>query len=370
VALNRRLADELSRATGQRWNVTVAAPASFKGELGYIQLERSVGEVCELVPIPTYGSRSPHVFLYGARLAQLLRQDWDLVHCWEEPFIFSAAQVAWWAPRKAPLVFFTFQNWVKRYPPPFNWVEGYCLSRCSGWIAAGATVAQAQLEKQYGVRPHRIIPLGVDLRCFYPCLRAREETRRLLGWSVERRPVIGYLGRFIEEKGLRFLTKILDMVHSPWCALFVGSGPMEAALRRWAENYPDRVRVIVGVRHDEVPKYLNAMDLLCAPSQTTPGWREQFGRMLIEAFACGIPVIASDSGEIPYVVGDAGVVVPEWDEAAWIERMGAVLENPRLRADLSERGLERAQIKYSWPVIARQHLEFFEEMLQNRTLAA
>ena len=55
------------------------------------------------------------------------------------------------------------------------------------------------------------------------------------------------------------------------------------------------------------------MDLLCAPSRTTPRWREQFGRMLIEAMACGVPVIASPSGEIPYVVGDAGVLVPEGD---------------------------------------------------------
>jgi glycosyltransferase involved in cell wall biosynthesis len=145
---------------------------------------------------------------------------------------------------------------------------------------------------------------------------------------------------------------------------------MESSLRRWAENYPDRARVITGVLHDEVPKYLNAMDLLCAPSQTTAGWREQFGRMLIEAFASGIPVIASDSGEIPYVVGDAGVIVPEGDEAAWVERIGELLENPELRADLSGRGLERAQIKYSWPVIARQHLKFFEEMLENRTMVS
>lgn len=144
---------------------------------------------------------------------------------------------------------------------------------------------------------------------------------------------------------------------------------MESALREWAQRYPGRVKVVTSVPHDKVARYLNAMDLLCAPSQTAAQWREQFGRMLIEAFACGVPVIASDSGEIPYVVAEAGVIVPEQDEAAWVERLSEVLENPGLRADLSGRGLERAQTKYSWPVIARQHLAFFEE-LQNRAMAS
>jgi glycosyltransferase involved in cell wall biosynthesis len=63
---------------------------------------------------------------------------------------------------------------------------------------------------------------------------------------------------------------------------------------------------IVKVAHDEVPAYLNAMDLLCAPSLTTPSWREQLGRMVVEALACGVPVISSDSGELPFVVADAG----------------------------------------------------------------
>lgn len=67
------------------------------------------------------------MFLYGTRLAQLLRQDWDLVYCWEEPFILSAAQVAWWAPRKAPLVFVTFQNCAKHYPPPSTGLKDTAL---------------------------------------------------------------------------------------------------------------------------------------------------------------------------------------------------------------------------------------------------
>ena len=131
-----------------------------------------------------------------------------------------------------------------------------------------------------------------------------------LGWS-DGTPVVGFLGRLVPEKGVELLTTVLDRVTTPWRALIVGSGPLEEMVSAWGRRHPDRVRVITTVQHDEVPAYLNAMDVLCAPSQTTPRWREQFGRMLIEAFASGVAVIASTSGEIPYVVADAGVLVPE-----------------------------------------------------------
>jgi glycosyltransferase involved in cell wall biosynthesis len=105
------------------------------------------------------------------------------------------------------------------------------------------------------------------------------------------------------------------------------------------------------------------MDVLCAPSQTTTHWREQFGRMIIEAFACGVPVIASDSGEIPYVVGGAGIVIAESDVALWTRKIGEMLENPFARSTLSTAGLDRARTVYAWPHIARQHLDFFGELV-------
>ena len=71
------------------------------------------------------------------------------------------------------------------------------------------------------------------------------------------------------------------------------------------------------VKHSEVPRYLASMDMMVAPSQSMRNWREQFGRMIIEAFASGVPVIGSDSGEIPFVIADAGRVVAEADAAAW-----------------------------------------------------
>ncbi len=82
--------------------------------------------------------------------------------------------------------------------------------------------------------------------------------------------------------------------------------------------------------------------------------------MLIEAFASGVPVVASDSGEIPYVVRDTGMVVGEKDEAGWRQAIGELVEDGAKRSELSNRGLARASDDFAWPVVARRHLEFFD----------
>jgi glycosyltransferase involved in cell wall biosynthesis len=112
-----------------------------------------------------------------------------------------------------------------------------------------------------------------------------------------------------------------------------------------------------------MPKYVNAMDILCAPSQTTPRWREQLGRMLLEAFASGVAVMGSDSGEIPYVIGDAGVVVGEADDAAWARALSELLQCPARRGELGARGRARAHEKFAWPLVARRHLTLFDQLL-------
>ena len=243
------------------------------------------------------------------------------------------------------------------------------MNRASGWIAFGQTIEQTLGKRPgYCERPSRVIPLGVDFDKFHPDLEAKERTLRNLGWSAAHPPVVGYLGRFVAEKGLNILTGALDQTASPWRALFVGAGPLEDQLREWAMRYTDdRVKIVTGVKHDDVPQYLNAMDMLCAPSQTTIAWREQLGRMLIEAFACGVPVIASDSGEIPHVIMDTGLIVNEKDETAWAQAIAGLIEDSSRRAEMSKKGIDRARADYSWPRIAKQHLEFFDELLEGRT---
>jgi glycosyltransferase involved in cell wall biosynthesis len=362
VALNRRLPNELARLGG--WDVTAAGPARFQGDFGWHTLQPEADESCTAVPVPVHFSRRIHVMLYGRELAKLLAQPWDLVHCWEEPYIAAALQVARRVDSKVPLVFATFQNISKRYPPPFNWIERHSLRRADGMVAFGRTTANV-LDGRGCDCPVAIIPPGVDVDEFRPDHARRAATLNSLGWR-EGVPVVGFLGRFVPEKGIEMLIEALDRVATPWRALFVGSGPLEPMLSAWARSHDNQVRIVTNAQHADVPAYLNAMDLLCAPSITTARWREQFGRMLIEAFASGVAVIGSSSGEIPNVIAEAGLVMPEGDAVRWGQAIELLTADRARRCDLARRGRERAEAVYGWPTVAKQHIEFFERVIAER----
>jgi glycosyltransferase involved in cell wall biosynthesis len=365
VAANRRLAHEMALAGAGEWEVTAAAPERFPGDLRQIELEPIPGEACRTVAVPVSFARMPHLMRYGRRLANLIRGEaWDVIHCWQEPFVFSAAQVAKAARPEPALVYATFQNLPKQYPLPFSRFEAASMRRADGWIAFGRTVEETLAERPgYRGCPHAVIAPGVDVERFRPDPGARRRVRQPLGWDDEGPPVIGYLGRFVEDKGIHVLTAALAKVHTPWRALLVGGGAMEDELDAWAAATGGAARVETGVPHDEVPAYLNAMDVLVAPSLTTPRWREQFGRMLTEAMACGVPVIGSDSGEIPHVIGDAGIIVPEGDADRLAAALNELIASPERHAGLSRRGRARVEAEFSLAHAARRHLAFFDRVI-------
>lgn len=366
VGLNRRLAQELARTPD--WEVTAVAPARFRGDLGWHVLQAEPFEACALEPVDVRLTRPPHLMLYGRRLRELLAERWDLVHCWEEPYVVAAGQVAAATAPQVPLVFSTFQNISKRYPPPLNWIERYVLGRADGVVAFGRTAFDVLIARGFPAGRACVIPPGVDTTRFAPDATARSEVRASVGWTDDDL-VVGFLGRFVPEKGLDVLTGALGKLSLPWRALLVGTGPLEEPLRAWGQRYGARVAVVTGVEHTDVPRWLNAMDVLCAPSQTTSSWREQFGRMLIEAFACGVPVVASRSGEIPTVVADAGILVDEADIRGWKEAIERVLTAPALHAELSIRGRTRVDRVYDWAIVARRHAEFFEAIIRGTSEA-
>lgn len=367
VTLNRRLANELARVGGGDWDVTAVAPRFFHGDLSPLTLKREPGEPARVEDVRALFSRSLHAFVYGPELRARLSGGVDLVHSWEEPYVLAGLEVALLTPRRVPLVFCTAQNLSKRYPPPFAQVERFVVQRSAGWVAWGETVKENLLSRPgYARRPARYIPMGVDVELFRPDRAAGQDVRRELGWDASGPPVVGYLGRFVPEKGVPLLMEALERLTTPWRALFVGGGPLEGTLGAWASRQGDRVRVLTGVPHTGVPRVLNAMDVLCAPSQTAPRWKEQFGRMLAEGFACGVPVLGSDSGEVPRTVGDAGLVLPEASPAAWTTALATLLESPERRRELSTLGRERAVTRFAWPVVARAHLDFFTEALDGR----
>lgn len=362
VAQNRRLAQEMALQGAGTWEVTVAAPSRLSGDLRQIDLEAIPHEAAALVSLGMRFGGHPHLRHYRAAVRPLLRQAWDLVHCWEEPYVLAAAQIARAIPPAATFVPATFQNIGKSYPAPSAAIERRVMERADGWIAFGETVFETHRDRpNYRSKPSRVISPGVDVSAFSPDPTARRIVRSRLGWSVDE-PVAGFVGRFVEEKGIDTLIDAFRQSTRPWNLLFVGGGPLQAHIDTLRLRHPARVRIATEVAHDDVPAYLNGMDVLCAPSRTTPRWREQFGRMLIEAMACGVPVLAAPSGEIPHVLGDAGMLAAEDDAAAWAREIERLLADVDLRSVLAARGIERVRERFAWPIVARRHLEFFSEL--------
>jgi glycosyltransferase involved in cell wall biosynthesis len=367
VRRNRELAEAMARAGEGQWTVTVAAPERFPGDLGPVVTAHAPEERCALHRLPVRFASRIHVMTYGRGLRVLLDGPWDVVHCWEEPYVLAAAQIARRVGPGSALVYATFQNLDKRYPPPFGALERYALGRARGWIAFGASIETTLARRRiYAARAHTVIPFGVDVERFVPDPARGAAVRSSLGWDPGGPPVVGFLGRFIAAKGLPMLLEVLDTLQrqgTAWRALFVGGGPMEPRLREFEARYESRVRIVTGVTHDDVPSFVQAMDLLVAPSQTTPRWREQFGRMIVEAFACGVPVVGSDSGEIPHVIGDGGLVIGERDRDGWIRAVAAWLGDAGARAEWGRRGRERAAREFAWPTVAGRHLTFFDQLV-------
>jgi phosphatidyl-myo-inositol dimannoside synthase len=363
VGLNRRLPQWIARLGADQWDVTVAAPAVFPGDLKPYVTTPEAGELPTLRILPAHFASHIHFFLYGRGLRALLQQPWDLVHMWEEPYIWAGGEIASMARRQTPLVYATNQNLAKHYLPPFAQIERYCFHRSSGWLTMGQTTLDTQLARGFTGKPCAVISPGVDIDSFRPDPTARAVIHRSFGWDTSAIPVAGYAGRFVEEKGLAFLMTILDGLKTPWRALFIGDGPLRPQLESWAARHGGNVQIVTGADHPDMPAYFNAIDILCVPSQTTPRWREQFGRVIIEAFACGVPVIGSDSGEIPFVISDAGVVAGERDAAAWASALEGLLDDPIERSRLSQHAREVAVTRHAHAVVAREHLDFFDRVL-------
>lgn len=363
---NHRLAEELSAYPDLQ--LTVLTPPWWDEESRHVAQEK--------VSDPRYNIRvgqmayfrqpKPNLFLFRSGLAKALRKvKPDIIDAYEEPFSLVMGQILLlrrlFAPR-TKLLFYSAQNIYKRYPAPFSLFERAAF-RAASYAYVCASEVGAVLRRKGYKQPLKLIPLAADETVFKPLPEARAAMRAELGISPEQR-VVGYLGRLSAEKGVQDIVAALPLLAADTQLLIVGGGEREP-LERQAQGLGMAGRLIFtgAVNRLDAPRYLNAMDLLAVPSHTTPSWKEQFGRIIVEAFMCGVPVLGSDSGAIPEVVGDSGLIFPEGDVPALAAAACRLLEEPHLAADLSERARDRALAEFTWAKVAADRYQMYKEVI-------
>ena len=355
VGAYQRKAEELARQPGVE--LTVVVPPYWDEETRRVHLERSYTAGYELIvePIALSGRFHTHFYPRLHRLFPRLRP--DVVHADEEPYNLATLQMLVLARRAgARTLFFSWQNLLRRYPFPFSLVERYSLAQADQAVA-GNVDAQAVLRAKGFRRPIHVIPqFGIDPDLFRP--REAQPT------AGERPFVIGYVGRIVAQKGLLHLVRAVAGLEGNWQLRLLGAGPLEDEVRAEAARYgiADRVEIRASVPSTRVAEQLRALDAIVLPSLTRPNWKEQFGRVLIEAMACEVPVVGSDSGEIPNVVGAGGLIYPEGDDGALRERLADLMADSNEGRRLGHLGRERVLARYTHASIAEQYAAVYREV--------
>jgi len=329
-------------------------PPSWKDERGEQVLERVHTQGYRLQETPIALNGNFHTHFYPRLHDYVAEFDPDIVHIDEEPYnvaTWQALIVARLARTKT--LFFSWQNIKRNYPPPFSWGERWVLNSIDYALVGTDSAGDVWREKGYQGAMRTIPQFGTDETLFHPRPR-----------NADTPFTIGYIGRLVEEKGIHHLLEACAMLTGDWQLRLVGSGPLRDDLEALAYELgiADRVTWIDWVASTEMPDQYAQLDILALPSLTRPNWKEQFGRVLIEAMACGLPVVGSDSGAIPGVIGNGGLIFPEADIGALAKHLQDLQTKADLRQILGKAGRKRVLDHFTHERIAAATVDVYREM--------
>lgn len=356
--------------------LTVAVPPYWRDERGVTKLERKYTDGYELVVLPMALNGQFHLHFYPGfgRLINQVRP--DLVHLDEEPYNLATFQGMFLSRRiGARAVIFTWQNISRPYPPPFSLMESYNLGNADALIAGTNEAAKVWRDKKY-VGPIHVIPqFGVDPDIYQPIERAVRGTRlsvlqkRSSRRLSQRGFVIGYVGRLVVEKGIEILLRAVSKLSGPWQLRILGSGPEQMRLEKMAQRLGIYPRVLFDnpILSTQMPYYFSGLDALVLPSLTRSNWKEQFGRVLIEAMACGLPVVGARSGAIPDVIADAGLTFAEGDVADLVKQLTGLMNDYDLRKKLAHLGRMRVLARFTQAKVAEATYKAYQQTLAGET---
>lgn len=291
----------------------------------------------------------------------------DIIHLEQEPFSLSAFQAVFFNKLfwRKKIILFTWENLDRRLNFLQRFFRWFVLQHVD--FVMGGNREAVRLVKRYGFAgATTVIPqFGVDERRFHP-IDVMYLRRKL---DLENKFVIGFVGRLVSEKGIDTLIQAVKFLkqrsypsYKSYTLLILSSMAPPPELKKRAEGLGDQVKFIGKIPHEEFPQYMNLFDVLVLPSVATPTWKEQFGRVMIEAMACGVPVIGSSSGAIPEVIDDAGLVFTEGDTNNLTEKILQLMTNQKLHQRLSQKSLQRALTHYTHDKVIDQTNKIYQHL--------
>lgn len=377
VDLNREKFRALSRLE-PNLEVTIVVPKRWKP--GGVQNKIIESQYLDegnfkVIPLSNFSENNQGLLTFGLDLISLLKNfKPDIIQVEQGSKALTYSEFIFFNQLlglKAKNVFFTWWNLPYQLKFPVSLLETYNLKYTDGIVVGNQDGADILREHGYN-GPIKVMPqLGVDEQLFKP--HPEPELKAELGIKNDEF-VVGFVGRFVEEKGLLTLAKALaGLKDYAWKWLLLGRGELRSQLLELSTtlDFKDRLILVESVPHDQVQRYINLMNTLVLPSETTykfktltaAGWKEQFGHVLIEAMACQVPVIGSDSGEIPYVIKEAGLVFPEGNIEALQQCLRQLMEQPELAKSLGHKGYERTITHYTNTALAQESLAFYQQLL-------
>jgi glycosyltransferase involved in cell wall biosynthesis len=298
----------------------------------------------------------------------------DIVHIFEEPYSLVCLQMIGLTKIASPLskiVVQSFENINIAQKFPFSNIEDYVLKNTNLLIAIPKEGESVWKGKGYS-KTIEYIPVGLDENIFkktdnlisnYSFLNKRNKVR------------IGYVGRLTVEKGLSILFEaVSDLLKSSLINTFrdkpldfelliIGSGDKDK-FKKIADGFgiADRVVFLDAIPNYQLPDIYSKIDIMVLPSMTTDRWKEQFGRVLIEAMACGVAVVGSSSGEIPNIIGEAGFIFQEGNLSALSKILKELVSDSNLREKTGKRGRNRVLQKFTWSSITERLCSIYQDI--------
>lgn len=350
------------------WDITIVSASTWKSDLSTIdQLERWPDFEGRLIPVPVWLSGNIPLHVYRSTFFPIFRDvNPDVIYVHHEAYGLATAQVyfANWLWKQKPIGFYSAQNINKSYPIPFRFFEQFVYRHSEFSFPITESVLDVLRQKGYE-GPADVLPLGIDTSLYRP---TEPLPARALG-AESGEVTIGYVGRIVKLKGLATLLRALSRVPDlPWRLVVIGDGPYKDDFQRLAAslNLTSRISHVGYIPHSEIPQYLSSIDILVLPSETQADAKEQFGRVVIEAMACGTPVIGSDSGEIPNLIYNTGggLVFPERDVSTLAGHLKTLVLDPEERKRLTTEGQQVASQQFALSSLANQFAATVEDTLE------